>query len=218
VLAEALRAAFGPLVEADGDESTLTRVVAETGGVPSDAVPSVVATFKALCELSADPADSPISATARQRRVVVNHISRLLQTSIAEFETARLCLEHGLTRPAVVSAWNSLAALAFAHLGDDDFAILRTSGRRAALDADDLMRKIDGAELIELLVVAERIGADDRGVLERLLAQRDDCAHPVPPAPDREQAAAYLNSVLAQASVLTQHPLAHQTPGQVSDS
>jgi hypothetical protein len=218
VLAEALRGAYGPLLDTTDDETALTQVVTETGDVPADAVSSVISTFKALCELCDPSPGSPVAATARQRSAVVSHISRLLQTSIAEFETARVCLQHDLTRPAVVSAWNSLAALAFAHLADDDFAILRTSGRRAALDADDLMRRVDGAELIELLVVAQRVGADDRVVLERLLAERDECAHPVPPVPDRDQAAAYLNAVLAQASQLTEHPLAHHSAGDVSDA
>ncbi|MCL8250541.1 DUF5343 domain-containing protein [Aeromicrobium fastidiosum] len=217
VLAEALRTAFGPLLDA-ADDDARARVIAQVGDVRPEDVPSVLSTFTALCELSDDGTDSPVAATARQRRAVVSHISRLLQTSIAEFETARVCLQHDLTRPAIVAAWNSLAALAFAHLADDDFAILRTSGRRAGLGADELMRRVDGAELIELLVVAERVGGDDRVVLERLLAERDECAHPVPPAPDRDQTAAYLNAVLAQASQLTEHPLAHHGPGDVSDA
>jgi hypothetical protein len=218
VLADALRSAYGPLLDAADDESALARVVADSGDVPADAVPSVLSTFRALCELSdpgTDPRSPAVAATAaRQRRAVVHHISRLLQTSLAEFETARVCLQHDQTRPAVVSAWNSLAALAFAHLSDDDFAVLRTSGRRAGLDADELMRKVDGAELIELLVVAGRVAPDDRAVLERLLAERDDCAHPVHAAPDREGAAAYLNSVLAQASALTQHALTEHPSAQ----
>ena len=37
---------------------------------------------------------------------------------------------------------------------------------------------------VELLVVGGQIGAADRTVLEQLLTRRDDCAHPVLPAPD----------------------------------
>lgn len=226
VLADAVRRAYGPLLHGDPSGDDLPRLVAERGDVTTDAVHHVLATFAALRELSdvrdrasSSPGDSTTGVSPTpQRRAVVGHISRLMQASIAEFDTARVCLQHDLTRPAMVWAWNSFAALAFAHLADDDFVVLRTSGRRAHLDPVELMRKVDGAELIELLVVGGQIGAADRAVLEQLLARRDDCAHPVTPAPDREEAAAYLSSVLAQSSLLTQHPLAHQSAEPVSAS
>ncbi|KAA1376387.1 DUF5343 domain-containing protein [Aeromicrobium fastidiosum] len=210
VLGEAMRATYAPLLEAGSTEpDALAQLVTEQGDVPGDVVPQVVSTFLALCELSEHLTDSPVSPVARQRRAVVSHISRLLQTSISEFDTARVCLQHDLRRPAVVAAWSSYAALAFAHLADDDFAILRTSARRATLDADDLMRRVSGAELIELLLVAELIGPADRAVLECLLHERDDCARPSPADPDREQVADYLSRVLAQSDQLTRHPLGH---------
>lgn len=213
ILAEALRTAYGPLVEAaDTSAGAVTEVVSGSADVDSAHVEDVVATFLALHELCDPASDSPAAPAvrpARQGRAVVGDVSRLLQVSVSEFDAARVCLEHDLTRPAVVSAWSSLAALAFAHLAADDFAVLRTSGRRSAMESDELMRKVDGAELIELLVVARLVGPDDRAQLEALLAERDDCAHPAVPAPDRDRAAAYLNSVLGQAHQLTQHPLGH---------
>ena len=210
VLGEAMRAAYAPLIETGSKEpDALAQLVSEQGDVPDDVVPQVVSTFLALCELSEHRTDSPVSPVARQRRAVVSHISRLLQTSISEFDTARICLQHDLRRPAVVAAWSSYAALAFAHLADDDFAILRTSARRATLDADDLMRRVSGAELIEFLLVAELIGPADRSVLECLLHERDDCARPSPADPDRDQVADYLSRVLAQSDQLTQHRLGH---------
>jgi hypothetical protein len=217
VLAEAVRRAYAPLIDDEPSDDALAGLVAEHGDVPADAVPQVLSTFAALRELAdlQAPAAST-GASAPQRRVVVGHISRLMQASIAEFDTARVCLQNDLTRPAVVWAWNSFAALAFAHLADDDFAILRTSGRRAQLDPVELMRKVDGAELLELLVVGGQIGAADRAVLEQLLCRRDDCARPATPAPDRDEAAAYLSSVLAQSALLTQHPLAHQAAEPVT--
>jgi hypothetical protein len=218
VLAEALRAPYGALLEAPGDGADPGRVVAEHGGVPPEHVPSVLSTFEALRDIAGGAPRSPGEPVVRPGRTVVGHISRLLQVSVAEFDAARICLQHDLTRPAIVAAWNSFAALALAHLADDDFAILRTSGRRASLDAVELMRKVDGADLVELLVVGGRIGAADRTVLEQLLAVRDDCAHPVPPAPGRDEAAAYLSSILAQSSLMTQHPLAHRTAQPVSAS
>lgn len=222
ILAEAVRQAYEPLLDDALADDDRARIVAESGDVPDDAVEHVLCTFAALrdlCDLQV-PAGTAAStaggsATPR-RRAVVGHISRLMQSSIAEFDTARVCLQHDLTRPAIVWAWNSFAALAFAHLADDDFAILRTSGRRAQLDPVELMRKVDGAELIELLVVGGQIGAADRAVLEQLLTRRDDCAHPATPAPDRDEAAAYLSSVLAQSALLTQHPLAHQASEPVT--
>jgi hypothetical protein len=218
VLADAVRRAYEPLLDEGLTDDDLARVVTEQGDVPADAVQHVVCTFVALRELADLRAPSRASGTPSTppRRAVVGHISRLMQVSIAEFDTARVCLQHDLTRPAIVWAWNSFAALAFAHLADDDFAILRTSGRRVHLDAVELMRKVDGAELIELLVVGGQIGAADRKQLELLLARRDDCAHPATPAPDRDEAAAYLSSVLAQSALLTKHPLAHQAAEQVS--
>ena len=220
VLADAVRDAYGPLLDGALADDDLARVVAEHGDVPAEAVQHVLCTFRALRELTdlRGPARTSGAAAAPPRRAVVGHISRLMQVSIAEFDTARVCLQHDLTRPAVVWAWNSFAALAFAHLAGDDFAVLRTSGRRAQLDPVELMRKVDGAELIELLVVGGQIGAADRKVLEQLLARRDDCAHPVLPAPDRDEAAAYLSSVLAQSALLTQHPLAHHASEPVSAS
>lgn len=215
VLAEALRTAYGPLVEvAATGADAVAEVATGCADVEDGRVDDVVATFLALHELS-DAADAspaaPAARIARQGRAVVGDVSRLLQVSVGEFDAARVCLEHDLTRPAVVSAWSSLAALAFAHLAADDFAVLRTSGRRAAMASDELMRRVDGAELIELLVVAGLVGPDDRTQLEALLAERDDCAHPAVPAPDRDRAAAYLNSVLGQAHQLTQHPLGQST-------
>lgn len=222
VLTEALHTAYGPLLAAtDQDASTLARLVTEHGDVPPEAVPAVVSTFTALRELSDDAPCSPASSSesgARQRRAVVQHISRLLQSSINEFDAARVCLQHDLRRSAVVAAWTSYAALAFAHLADDDFAILRTSARRTSMGADDLVRRVAGAELIELLLVAGRIEPADRTVLEQLLVERDDCAAPSPYDPDREQVATYLSTILAQAARLTEHPLAHQSPEAVSAS
>jgi hypothetical protein len=219
VLAEAVRRAYGPLLDEELADDELARVVAEQGDVPGDAVQHVLCTFTALRGLADLRAPSRAGApSAPARRAVVGHISRLMQVSVAEFDTARVCLLNDLTRPAVVWAWNSFAALAFAHLADDDFAVLRTTGRRARLDPVELMRKVDGAELIELLVVGGQIGAADRTVLEQLLTRRDDCAHPVLPAPDRDEAAAYLSTVLAQSALLTQHPLAHQAAEPISAS
>jgi hypothetical protein len=221
ILAEAVRRAYEPLLDEALTDDALARVVAEHGDVPGDAVPHVLCTLAALRELAdlRAPAPAPGAPPATPaRRAVVSHISRLMQVSVAEFDTARVCLLNDLTRPAVVWAWNSFAALAFAHLADDDFAVLRTSGRRAHLDPVELMRKVDGAELIELLVVSGQIGAADRRALEQLLGRRDDCAHPVLPAPEREEAAAYLSSVLAQSALLTQHPLAHRPAEPVSAS
>jgi hypothetical protein len=221
VLAEGVRQAYGPLLDDTLTDDDLTRIVTEHEDVPADAVQHVLCTFAALREQSglarqAGQVRPASRSSASQRRAVVGHISRLMQTSIAEFDTARVCLQHDLTRPAIVWAWNSFAALAFAHLADDDFAVLRTTGRRARLDPVELMRKVDGAELVELLVVSGQIGAADRAVLEQLLVRRDDCAHPAMPAPDRDEAAAYLSSVLAQSALLTQHPLAHQAAEPVS--
>ncbi|MFC5678811.1 DUF5343 domain-containing protein [Aeromicrobium endophyticum] len=218
VLADAVRRAYGLLLDDEPSDEALARLVAEHGDVSADAAHQVLSTFAALRELAdlQTPAAASIEAVTPQRRAVVGHISRLMQASIAEFDTARVCLQHDLTRPAVVWAWNSFAALAFAHLADDDFAVLRTSGRRAQLDPVELMRKVDGAELIELLVVGGQIGAADRAVLEQLLCRRDDCARPATPAPDRDEAAAYLSSVLAQSALLTQHPLAHQASEPVT--
>ncbi|MET0822048.1 MAG: DUF5343 domain-containing protein [Aeromicrobium sp.] len=221
ILAETVRQAYEPLLDDALADDDRARIVAESGDVPAEAVPHVLCTFAALRDLSdlRSPARTSGGGSATpRRRAVVAHISRLMQASIAEFDTARVCLQHDLTRPAIVWAWNSFAALAFAHLADDDFAILRTSGRRAQLDPVELMRKVDAAELIELLVVGGQIGAADRAVLEQLLTRRDDCAHPATPAPDRDEAAAYLSSVLAQSALLTQHPLAHQASEPVSAS
>lgn len=211
ILAEAVRTAYAPLFDRGDPTSAsleeLTALVGRAGGVPPDTCDLVASTFKALCDSSGLTSEQPPRPGPRERQAVVQEISRLLKASVEEFETARVCLRAGLLRPAFVAAWNSYAAMAFAHLSERDFAAFRTGPRRAGLDVADLLRKVNGTELIELLLAQDLISPDDRIVLEHLLRQRNDCAHPTPYEPSREEAAIYLSAVLGQASVLTEHPL-----------
>nr|MCW2727326.1 hypothetical protein [Aeromicrobium sp.] len=195
---------YAPLVELveDGSPSDADlEPVVESGDEPGAAA-QVVATFRSLCERAGIGHAAPVVAT-RPRRDVLHDVSDLLQRSVNEFEQARQCLAHDLTRPAHVAAWNSFVALAFAHFADDDFAVLRGSRRRASWTLDELMRAIHGAELVRLLVKHELVPADDQPVLDDLLRQRNDCAHPMPVVPDRAETAAYLSAILSLSSELT---------------
>lgn len=197
---------YAPLIELADDSSSsaadLEELVRSDGVTdPADAA-VVVATFASLCERAGIAYGLP-AVPARSRREVLHEVSDLLQRSVNEFEQARQCLAHDLTRPAHVAAWNSLVALAFSHLADDDFAKLRGSRRRASWTLEELMRAVHGAELIRLLVKHELVPAADRPVMEELLRQRNDCAHPMSFAPDRAETAAYLSAILSLSAALT---------------
>lgn len=209
VLACAMREVYGELL--DDPEVDTSRLAADERA-------DVVATFTVLCELAGRRGGGRRPANVqRPRRDVVSEVSRLLQTSVAEFDAARGCLERDLTRQAVTSAWSSLAALAFAHLSPDDFGTLRTSATRSSLAPVDLMRSVDDAELLTLLGAAGLVDADEAHALASLLARHEDAAHPALAPPGRDEAAAYLSSVLECAYALTQHPLT-QHPQALSRS
>jgi hypothetical protein len=209
ILQQVVRDVYAPLVELTDAGPASDAELAAALADDADAAPAdVVATFRTLCERAgllpaAPPAPAP--AATRSRREVLRDVSDLLQRSVDEFEQARRCLGDDLTRPAHVAAWNSFVALAFAQLADDDFARLRTSARRASLGLDDLMRIVHGSDLIRILVKNELVPAADKPVLDDLFRQRNDCASPLPFAPDRATTAAYLSAILGVSAQVTDH-------------
>lgn len=212
VLAAAIREAYKPLLDAtqDAAPSGADLEAVATADHP-DHADLVVSTFKALGARAGIALSVP-AALVRSRREVLHDVSELLQRSVTEFEQARQCLAHELMRPAHVAAWNSFAALAFAHLATDDFAPLRVNRRRATLPTAELVRIVHGGELVRLLIEHDLIHADDRAALDQLLRQRNDCAHPMAFEPDRTDTAAYLSSILSLSSRLTEATIGGAAP------
>jgi hypothetical protein len=205
VLAEMVRHAYPELsarVETDVevDDATLVETV---GSDDPETAHKIVATFRQLGELVAQAVRVPSpSEPTRPRREVLQDVSTLLQLSVHEFEVARQCLHHDLLRPAVVSAWNSFAALAVSHLAGDDFAALR-SGPSDAAGLTELMRRTSGADLVAILADHALVSEQDSAQLLVLLQQRDDAARPLPVDPDRGATADYLNAILTVSASLT---------------
>lgn len=198
VLGDIVRAVYAPLLEA------------VAGGTDDEHPDLERATFTALCEragIASTPSPDPVAGerntAGRPRREVLRDLSDLLQRSVDEFEQARRCLTHDLPRPAHVAAWNSFVSLAFAQLADDDFARLRTSPRRASVSVDELLRIVQGSELIRLLIEHELVPAADKGTFDQLLSRRNDCAQPTSVVPDQRSTAAYLNAILGIAAQVT---------------
>lgn len=207
VLRDLMAEHYGPLLDtaAAGPTSTASlEQLVDPLDPEATTAPLVVATFRALARQAGVAVDTAAD-DRRPRRDVLRDVSDLLQRSVTEFETARLCLAGDLPRPAHVAAWNSVVALGFAHLSADDFAALRTSGRRRTLPLDELVRVVHGGELIRLLVKHEVVPADGAAVFEELLRARDDCVHPLTTGTDRTAAATYLSSILSLSAQLTEH-------------
>ena len=214
VLHEVIADRYAPLVDQVGAGApTDAELETAVGSDQQEHAAHVVATFRALCRRAGIVARVP-RGPVRPRREVLHDIGDLLRRSVDEFEQARRCLAHDLTRPAHVAAWNSFVALAFAQLADDDFAALRTSKHRAELSLDDLMRAVHGRELIRLLARHELVAADDGTVLDDVLRRRNDCAHPMPYEPDLAETATYLSSILSLSASLTEQtaPTAPEAP------
>jgi hypothetical protein len=188
--------------DAQVDDETLAEVVQTDD---PETAHLVVATFRKLSDLAVSGPGSTPSESARPRREVIQDVSMLLQLSVREFDVARQCLHHDLLRPAIVSAWNSYAALAFAHLATDDFAILRR-GSNAPTPLADLMRAVQGRDLVAILVEHALVPAEARTRIEELLRQRDDAAQPLPDEPDRAATAEYLSAILTISAELTDGP------------
>lgn len=206
VLAEVVRDAYPELsarVEADVevDDASLVETV---GSDDPDTARKIVATFRQLGELVAQAVREPSASSepARPRREVLQDVSTLLQLSVHEFEVARQCLHHDLLRPAVVSAWNSYAALAVSRLATDDFAALR-SGTSDGASLTELMRRTSGSDLVAILADHGVVSEPDRAQLVDLLQQRDEAARPLPVEPDRGATADYLNAILTMSAALT---------------
>ena len=203
VLDAVIRDAYEPLLElAEGAAPSDADLEVVASSDHPDHADLVVSTFRALCARAGIDLSTPVTPV-RSRRDVLRDVSELLQRSVTEFEQARQCLAHDLMRPAHVAAWNSFAALAFAHLATDDFAPLRINRRRAALPVAELVRIVHGGELVRLLIEHDLIPTDDRVVVDQLLKGRNDCAHPMAFEPDRTATAAYLSSILTVSSRLT---------------
>lgn len=204
VLAEAIRSAYPALcARVDADVEVDDDALAETIETDDpETARKVVATFRQLGELVGQAVPAAAATSSRSRQEVLTEVSTLLQLSVHEFEVARQCLHHDLLRPAVVSAWNSYAALAVSHLAADDFAALR-SGSQDTADLTELMRRTSGADLVEVLVRQGLVPEDDRAQVDLLLQQRDEAARPLPVEPDRGSTADYLNAILTVSAALT---------------
>ena len=208
VLRETVTTRYAALVElVEAGAVSDAELEAHVGEEQDEHAAHVTATFRALCERAGITIRRQ-AQVGRSRREVLHDVSDLLRRSVDEFEQARRCLANDLTRPAHVAAWNSFVALGFVHLAAEDFARLRTSGRRSTLPLDDLMRAVHGGELIRLLVKHELVDTDDKETLDGLLRLRNDSAHPMGYTPDREATAAYLSAVLSVSARLSERAAA----------
>ncbi len=128
-----MRTAYAPLFEALGSPETASPATWPTscGSVTDYSQHHVDQTVESFWPCVSAPT-SPAGGLrirprppAQIRFTIETRISGLAR--LAEgLQEARTCIEHGLHRPAYVSAWNGYVALALTLLAAEDFAAVRT--------------------------------------------------------------------------------------------
>ncbi len=219
LLAEALRTAYAPLFEAfDSPEKvpprTLGKVVRDVTGYSQRHVAQTVDSFQVLCDRAdfsrrrvADPTPpaAEIRFTIRSR---ITGLSRLAEG----LQEARTCIDHGLHRPAYVSAWNGYVALAVTFLAAEDFAAVRAIRPSWTVTSiEDLSIRTPGAELLRMLADLDLTTGDIADVLPLLLQSRNDCAYPTSFRPTAAEADDYVVDV-HQAAMLLVDRASHLFP------
>ena len=203
LLAEALRTAYAPLFQAlDSPEKapprTLAGIVRDVTGYSPHHADRTVESFLALCEradFSRRRVAEPTPSAAQIRFTIETRISGLAR--LAEgLQEARTCVEHGLHRPAFVSAWNGYVALALTLLAAEDFAAVRSVRPSWKVTSIvDLSMKTPGAELLRMLAELDVTTGEMVDQLPLLLQARNDCAHPTSFRPTAEEANDYVVEV-----------------------
>ncbi len=203
LLAEAMRTAYAPLFEALGSPetarpATLAEVVREVTDYSRHHVDQTVESFLALCEradFSRRRAAEPVPSAGQIRFTIETRISGLARLAEA-LQEARTCIEHGLHRPAYVSAWNGYVALALTLLSAEDFAAVRAvRSSWKVTSIEDLSMKTPGAELLRMLSELDVTTGDTADLLPLLLQSRNDCAHPTSFRPTAAEANDYVVEV-----------------------
>ncbi|VXB93756.1 DUF5343 domain-containing protein [Aeromicrobium sp. 9AM] len=204
LLAEALRAAYAPLFEAFKTPETvpprtLGTVVRDVTGYSQHHVDQTVESFRVLCARAdftrrrvADPPAATISAVRFTIQSRISGLARLAEG----LQEARSCIDHGLCRPAYVSAWNGYVALALTFLAAGDFAAaraVRPSWKVTSIE--ELSMKTPGAELLRMLADLGLTEGDLADQLPLLLQSRNDCAHPTSFRPTATEADDFLLDV-----------------------
>jgi hypothetical protein len=203
LLAEALRVAYGPLFQSiDEPEKappgTLGLIVQEVTGYSPHHVDKTVESFQIMCEradFSRRRVADPKPPGSLIRFTIKTRISALacLEEGLRE---ARACVEHGLHRPAYVSAWNGYVALALTFLAAEDFAAVRAIRPSWKVSSiEDLSMKTTGAELLRMLSELDLTTGDMADLLPLHLQSRNDCAHPTSFRPTATEADDYVLDV-----------------------
>lgn len=203
LLAEALRAAYAPLFDSlDTPEKVppdrLGTIVREVTGYSQHHADQTVESFRVLCDradFSRRRVADPAPPVAQIRFTIETRISGLAR--LAEgLEEARACIDHGLPRPAYVSAWNGYVALALTFLSAADFAAIREIRPSWKVTSiEDLSMKTSGAELLRMLAELDLTAGDMADLLPLLLQSRNDCAHPTSFRPTAAEANDYVVAV-----------------------
>jgi hypothetical protein len=203
LLAEALRAACAPLFEAIAEPekappSTLAPVVRDVTGYSRQHVDKTVESFKVLCgraDFSRRRVADPAPPTAPIRFTIGSRIAALARLDEG-LKEARACVEHGLYRPAYVSAWNGYVALALTFLAAEDFAAVRSIRPSWKVTSiEDLSMKTPGTELLRMLAELDLTTGDMADLLPLHLQSRNDCAHPSSFRPTAREADEYVLAV-----------------------
>lgn len=208
VIARAVRDNYKPIFRLlpTAQSADMTRLAEIVRGETSYAEPHVrqtVDTFMALCaeaDFSTDP-DGPTTALAVPS-VGPPAMSGLVSLTRSLIEALH-CVEHGLYRPAHVSAWNGLIATVLSMLAADGFSAvheLRPAWKVG--NTDDLARRMSGAMHLDWMFQLGLCTDDERDSLDDLLRRRNDCAHPSDFEPTRDEALTYVTDVATFASKL----------------
>lgn len=212
LLAEALRVAYAPLFQAfEAPETvrpgTLGGVVREVTGYSQHHADKTVESFRVLCEradFSRRRVADPTPPTPRIQFTIQSRITGLARLDEG-LQEARECVDHGLNRPAHVSAWNGYVALALTFLAAEDFGairVIRPSWKVTSVE--DLSMKTPGAELLKMLSELDLIAGDMADLLPLLLQSRNDCAHPTSFRPTAAEADDYVLRVHHAAMTLVE--------------
>jgi hypothetical protein len=143
--------------------------------------------------------DGAVRARARELRDLIRDLNKLPIDIQTYFQEAVQCLEHGLTRAAVVLSWAG-----FFYTASQYFFSNHESSIRAKYDKwsfnnfEDLLESRREAELIEAMSQLKMLNKADRRHYDGQLAQRNKCAHPTLYKPSQNAAIGYVDEMIQQ--------------------
>lgn len=144
-----------------------------------------------------------VHETARSRVVLLEDLAKRLSGAPIDvqnyFKEAVACLEYGLYRAGIVTAWAGhfhMFAEALFQLHEANIRSLRP--KWAFKDLHDLKEQYPEAQILDVGKDVKFVGKAKLRVLQGQLAQRNQCAHPTLYRPSMNAAIGYVDELVEQ--------------------